>query len=123
MIPPRISQSRDQSLLRADKGWTDFFEAWRIDEFVLDPSRLTLAVGADRRGRQHVQERLPDEQVRHPDQQDLAQHRAVHDQYRHDAQLGRLPDRRAGQDRQELDDQHEDSSPAERECSRGGSTA
>ena len=28
-----------------EKGWTDFFEGERIDEFVLNPSGLTLAVG------------------------------------------------------------------------------
>src|SRR5215468_7223144 len=46
-----------------------------------------------------VQARAADGQVRHPDQQDLTQHRAVHDQHRHDAQLGGLPHRGPGQDR------------------------
>ena len=45
MIPPEYRRSGIESYYEPDKGWTDFFEAWRIDEFVLDPSRLTLAVG------------------------------------------------------------------------------
>lgn len=45
MIPAEYRKSGIESYYEPDKGWTDFFEAWRIDEFVLDPSRLTLAVG------------------------------------------------------------------------------
>ena len=45
MIPLEYRKSGIESYYEPDKGWTDFFEAWRIDEFVLDPSRLTLAVG------------------------------------------------------------------------------
>ena len=45
MIPPEYRKSGIESYYDVDKGWTDFFEAWRIDEFVLDPSRLTLEVG------------------------------------------------------------------------------
>ena len=45
MIPPEYRKSGIESYYEPEKGWTDFFEAWRIDEFVLDPSRLTLAVG------------------------------------------------------------------------------
>ncbi len=45
MIPIEYRKSGIESYYEPDKGWTDFFEAWRIDEFVLDPSRLTLAVG------------------------------------------------------------------------------
>jgi hypothetical protein len=69
------------------------------DEFVLDATRVTLMGRRHRLGRRHVQDQDPDGQARHPDQQDLAQHRAVHDQYRHDAQLGRLSDRGAGRSR------------------------
>ena len=45
MIPPDYRKSGIEAYYEPEKGWTDFFEAWRIDEFVLDPSRLTLAVG------------------------------------------------------------------------------
>ena len=45
MIPAEYRKSGIESYYEPDKGWTDFFEAWRIDEFVLDPTRLTLAVG------------------------------------------------------------------------------
>jgi arginine decarboxylase len=45
MIPPEYRKSGIAAYYEPDKGWTDFFEAWRIDEFVLDPSRLTLEVG------------------------------------------------------------------------------
>ena len=47
------------------------------------------------RGR-HVQANPPDGPLRRADQQDFAQHRAVHDDHRHHPQLGRLPDRGAG---------------------------
>ena len=46
MIPPEYRKSGIESYYEPEKGWTDFFDAWRIDEFVLDPSRLTLSVGA-----------------------------------------------------------------------------
>ncbi len=45
MVPPEYRKSGIEAYYEPDKGWTDFFEAWRIDEFVLDPSRLTLEVG------------------------------------------------------------------------------
>jgi hypothetical protein len=51
-------------------------------------------------GRRHLQDQDPDGQVRHPDQQDLAQHRAVHDQHRHHARRHRVPHRRARRDRE-----------------------
>ena len=52
-----------------------------------------------RHGRRHVQEQGADGPVRHPDQQDLAQHGAVHDEHRQHPLGDRLPDRSAGQDR------------------------
>ena len=58
-----------------------------------------------RHRRRHVQARTADGPLRHPDQQDLAEHRAVHDQHRHHPQLGRLPDRGPGQHRPRADDQ------------------
>ena len=45
MIPAEYRKSGIEAYYEPDKGWTDFFEAWRTDEFVLDPTRLTLAVG------------------------------------------------------------------------------
>ena len=38
MIPAEYRKSGIESYYEPDKGWTDFFEAWRIDEFVLDPA-------------------------------------------------------------------------------------
>ena len=97
--PGRIPQERHRGVLRAGQG-LDRLLRGVADRRVRARSEPAHPGGRpDRRRRQHVQERLPDEQVRHPDQQDVAQHRPVHDQYRHDAQLGRLPDRRAGADR------------------------
>ena len=52
-----------------------------------------------RHGRRHVQEQGADGPVRHPDQQDLAQHGVVHDEHRQHPLGDRLPDRSAGQDR------------------------
>ncbi len=46
-----------------------------------------------------LQAQPPDGPLRRPDQQDLGQHRAVHDHDRHHPQLGGVPDRGARQDR------------------------
>ena len=54
---------------------------------------------ADRDRRRDVQARAADGSVRHPDQQDVAEHRAVHDQYRHHAQRRGVPHRGAGDHR------------------------
>lgn len=45
MIPPEYRKSGIEAYYEPEKGWTDFFQAWRNDEFVLDPTRLTLFVG------------------------------------------------------------------------------
>ena len=100
MIPAGIPQERHRVVLRAREGLDRLLRGVAHRRVRARPEPADPRGRPDRRRRQHVQERLPDEQVRHPDQQDLAQHRAVHDQHRHDAQLGRLPDRRAGADRQ-----------------------
>ena len=34
----RVPQEGIESAATTGQGWTDFFEAWRIDEFVLDPA-------------------------------------------------------------------------------------
>ncbi len=52
-----------------------------------------------RHRRQHLQEPVPDGQIRNPDQQDFQEYRAVHDQYRHDPIIRCLSDRGVGQDR------------------------
>ncbi len=52
----------------------------------------------DRHGRRHVP-LAPDGQARHSDQQDVAQHAAVHDAHRHDARRHRVPARGADTDR------------------------
>jgi arginine decarboxylase len=45
MIPPEYRESGIEVYYDVEKGWTDFFSAWREDELVLDPTRLTLFVG------------------------------------------------------------------------------
>ncbi len=45
MIPEQYRQSGITSYYDPDQGWSDVWEAWRGDEFVLDATRVTLAVG------------------------------------------------------------------------------
>ena len=45
MIPIEYRQSGIESYYDAEKGWTEFWEAWANDEFVLDGTRLTLYTG------------------------------------------------------------------------------
>ncbi len=45
MIPAEYRQSGINSYFDAEQGWSDIWEAWSQDEFVLDPTRVTLAVG------------------------------------------------------------------------------
>jgi arginine decarboxylase len=45
MIPERYRESGIEYYYDRERGWTDFFAAWRTDEFALDPTRLTLFVG------------------------------------------------------------------------------
>ena len=45
MIPEAYRESGMQVYWDADAGWSDFVQAWADDEFVLDPTRITLAVG------------------------------------------------------------------------------
>ena len=46
MIPEEHRESGIQSYYDSTLGWSDFFESWEKDEFVLDATRVTLAVGA-----------------------------------------------------------------------------
>ncbi|MFA8384586.1 MAG: ornithine decarboxylase [Pelagibaca sp.] len=45
MIPAEYRDSGANSYFDPRKGWTDIWEIWAKDEFVLDPTRVTLAVG------------------------------------------------------------------------------
>ncbi|NJO37462.1 MAG: aminotransferase class I/II-fold pyridoxal phosphate-dependent enzyme [Rhizobiales bacterium] len=46
MIPAEYRQSGIQSYWDPEHGWTDIWSAWAEDEFTLDATRVTLAVGA-----------------------------------------------------------------------------
>jgi arginine decarboxylase len=45
MIPEGFRESGITSYYDADQGWTDMWESWATDEFVLDPTRVTMTVG------------------------------------------------------------------------------
>ena len=45
MIPDEYRESGVQSYYDPHQGWTDIWECWEKDEFVLDATRVTLAVG------------------------------------------------------------------------------
>ncbi|WP_209425540.1 aminotransferase class I/II-fold pyridoxal phosphate-dependent enzyme [Pararhodobacter sp. SW119] len=45
MIPTEFRESGVESYYSADQGWTDIWECWEKDEFVLDATRVTVAVG------------------------------------------------------------------------------
>ncbi|WP_104072357.1 aminotransferase class I/II-fold pyridoxal phosphate-dependent enzyme [Albidovulum inexpectatum] len=45
MIPEQFRQSGVTSYYDAEQGWQDFWRSWREDEFVLDPTRITLLIG------------------------------------------------------------------------------
>lgn len=45
MIPESHRESGVESYYDSDQGWTDIWECWEKDEFVLDATRVTLAVG------------------------------------------------------------------------------
>jgi len=45
MIPEAFRESGAESYYDADQGWNDIWDTWVHDEFVLDPTRITLAVG------------------------------------------------------------------------------
>ncbi|MBF9059448.1 ornithine decarboxylase [Rhodobacterales bacterium HKCCSP123] len=45
MIPDQYRESGVQSYYDPEQGWTDIWTVWSQDEFVLDPTRITLAVG------------------------------------------------------------------------------
>ncbi|MEM9308155.1 MAG: aminotransferase class I/II-fold pyridoxal phosphate-dependent enzyme [Pseudomonadota bacterium] len=45
MIPEEYRESGIVSYFKEHEGWSDKWEIWARDEFVLDPTRVTLAVG------------------------------------------------------------------------------
>lgn len=45
MIPEGHRESGVTSYFDAEQGWTDMWDCWQQDEFALDPTRVTLAVG------------------------------------------------------------------------------
>ena len=45
MIPEQYRESGISSYYSPDQGWNDIWECWASDEFVLDATRVTLAVG------------------------------------------------------------------------------
>ncbi|WP_299348811.1 ornithine decarboxylase [uncultured Maritalea sp.] len=45
IIPEEFRESGVESYYDPEQGWTDMWECWSRDEFVLDASRVTLAVG------------------------------------------------------------------------------
>ncbi|GMG81020.1 decarboxylase [Paralimibaculum aggregatum] len=45
MIPEQYRESGVSSYYDPEQGWADFWECWSQDEFVLDATRVTLAVG------------------------------------------------------------------------------
>tara|TARA_R110002096_G_scaffold13572_6_gene47875 strand:+ start:1261 stop:3978 length:2718 start_codon:yes stop_codon:yes gene_type:complete len=45
MIPEAFRESGVSSYYDPDQGWTDVWDCWEKDEFVLDATRVTLAVG------------------------------------------------------------------------------
>ncbi|MCA8880973.1 MAG: aminotransferase class I/II-fold pyridoxal phosphate-dependent enzyme [Rhodobacteraceae bacterium] len=45
MIPAEFRESGVESYYDNKRGWTDAWDYWGTDEFVLDPTKITLAVG------------------------------------------------------------------------------
>jgi arginine decarboxylase len=45
LIPKKYRPSGVQEYYNLENGWSRMEEAWRTDEFVLDPTRLTLSIG------------------------------------------------------------------------------
>ena len=45
MIPEEHRESGVRSYYDSEQGWTDMWDCWEKDEFSLDPTRVTLAVG------------------------------------------------------------------------------
>lgn len=46
IVPAEFRESGVESYYNEDNGWQNLEQAWGMDEFALDPSRATLAIGA-----------------------------------------------------------------------------
>lgn len=46
MIPKTYRESNVEAYFSVEKGWSRMEDAWHKDEFVLDPTRVTLSIGA-----------------------------------------------------------------------------
>ncbi|NRF67808.1 aminotransferase class I/II-fold pyridoxal phosphate-dependent enzyme [Aquincola sp. S2] len=46
VVPAEFRDSGIDTYYDAQTGWTNMEAAWRVDEFALDPTRLTLSIGA-----------------------------------------------------------------------------
>ncbi len=46
IVPLEYRESAVESYYNAETGWNNLDSAWRTDEFALDPSRVTLCIGA-----------------------------------------------------------------------------
>ncbi len=46
LVPDAYRESGVESYYNAETGWNNLEAAWRTDEFAMDPSRATLAIGA-----------------------------------------------------------------------------
>ena len=45
LVPPEFRPSGIESYYDTDTGWHGMEEAWAVDDFVVDPTRLTLYIG------------------------------------------------------------------------------
>ena len=84
-------------------GWGRMDKAWLSDEFVLDPTRVTVHVGRTGLDGDTFKKLLMDK-FDIADQQDIAQHGLVHDPHRHDARYDCPPGECADGDCSDLDD-------------------
>src|SRR5258706_8285459 len=46
IVPPQYRPSGIEAYYEQDSGWANMESAWRMDDFALDPTRLTLSIGA-----------------------------------------------------------------------------
>ncbi|GIX13874.1 MAG: decarboxylase [Paracoccaceae bacterium] len=99
MIPAEFRESGVDSYYDPEQGWTDFWQSWERDEFVLDATRVTLAVGGTGWDGDTFKTRILMDRYGIQINKTSRNTGAVHDQYRHHAVLGRLSDRGAGRDR------------------------
>ena len=114
MIPAAYRESGIENYYDPDQSWNDIWNAWNSDEFCLDATRVTLTVGNTGLDGDTFKNDIPHGQVRYPDQQDVPQHRPVHDQHRDDPQFRRLLDQSPGQGSEEMESRIEDMSAPER---------